>query len=169
MTRRKTARYTGQPFAAHGSKQLSKLPVPYDFQQGLTIGRDLVAHGVEIFWKGHVESAADEHSRWSDMEIEPRALVLTKSCMRENGSDVGLVGRFVFGETCIPINAVCRDFLRRDHLRSELAEVLREGGNKIRHRCFHVLLVNTFVFLEVFAIIIALQRPKELKTLLRER
>lgn len=127
-----------------------------------------MAHNVEIFWKGHVQPAADEHFGWSDMEIEPRALVFTKSCTRENGGDVGFVGRFVFGKTCIPINTVCRDFMRRDHLRSELAKVLREGGNKIRHWCFHVLLVNTFVFLEPFAIIMALQRPKELKTFLRE-
>lgn len=79
VVRREATRHAAELFAADRSKQVTERTAPNDFEEGPGILCDVASHCVQVFGKRHVEAAANKHFRRSNMNVEPRTLVLAKT------------------------------------------------------------------------------------------
>ena len=95
MVGREASWHAGELFAAHRSKELSKLAPIDDTAEGPGIFRNVFPDGREVFGKGHVETATDEQFRGRQVEVKRRALMFAKARPGKDTRDVSLVRGFI--------------------------------------------------------------------------
>jgi hypothetical protein len=130
------------------------------------MGDDGVAHGGGGGRVGMPQAAAAEDLVGLKVEVETGGVHVFAGGVAEVQAGVGLVGRLVFCEARVAVDAEDRAAVGPrigDEVRTDLAEVGREVDDELDQRLAHVALEARPVLLEPVAVIVLLQLAQEVE------
>src|SRR6516164_7175907 len=153
----KSLRYPGK-FLAPDTEVLRKFSAVDDFQERVAVTADFFPDCFQVLWFGHMDSTGQETRSWFAMEIIT-SLPAPCALSHQIGSKVSLIGRLVFGETNIAVNAKYgilrqqsgKGFIEASHYINEgLYEIRKIVAGSRKHFLVHIEPFAVIVFLQVF-------------------
>ena len=165
MIFREAARHALEALAVQFADSSSERRRFDDGAQPAEVGCDMLADHLQLGRLWRVHAAADPYLVWRHMEVQPRAFMFGQAAPGKNRRDVRFVGRFVFREPRVAVDAVHRRLRVRDQLRRELAEVGAQSLDDLEHRLADVRLVVVAVSVEPLAAVVPFERAQELERL----